>query len=440
MRILLAATPMSGHLNPVLTAARLLVAAGHEVVVTTGSAFQQKVQACGARFVALPGNADIDFGDVGATFPDRKNHLPGMAQLRFDFEHFFVDTIAAQYAGLQAILATYAADLIMADTLFGGCLPLLLSEHDRPTIAALGVTVLPLHRDDGAPLGPGLLPASDPREIAGYRLIAGQVEEALLGPVQQRVDAILASLGACSLPMPYMDALVALPDIYLQPTAPAFEYPRHDLPSTVHFIGALPPLKSQPPSEAVWAALTGGKRLVLVTQGTVANHDLEQLIGPTVRALADRTDTLVLVATGGRPLSALPANLPANVLAAEFLPFDAIMPHLDLFITNGGYGAVSNALGAGVPIIAAGVTEDKAEVNARIAWSGAGIDLRTDTPSDSDLRDAISRVLDTDSYRKQARALARQFAGYDAASALCLLLEGAVNARDALACAGQASF
>ena len=50
-------------------------------------------------------------------------------------------------------------------------------------------------------------------------------------------------------------------------------------------------------------------------------------------------------------------------------------------VTNGGYGAVQRAVSTGVPLVVAGNTEDKPEVAARVAWSGAGINLRTGTPT-----------------------------------------------------------
>ena len=54
-------------------------------------------------------------------------------------------------------------------------------------------------------------------------------------------------------------------------------------------------------------------------------------------------------------------------------------------ITNSGYGGIQQALAYGVMLIAAGKTEDKAENGARIAWSGVGIDLKTDSPTPTSL-------------------------------------------------------
>src|ERR1700743_1323860 len=57
----------------------------------------------------------------------------------------------------------------------------------------------------------------------------------------------------------------------------------------------------------------------------------------------------------------------------------------------------------------AGLTEDKADVNARVEWSKVGINLRTNTPMPQMLRDAVRTVLDTDMYRLRASFMAEEF-------------------------------
>ena len=72
--------------------------------------------------------------------------------------------------------------------------------------------------------------------------------------------------------------------------------------------------------------------------------------------------------------------LPANALAAEFIPHDKLLPKTDVFVTNGGYGALHYAMATGTPVVVAGDTEDKPETSARVGWSGIGINLKTGRP------------------------------------------------------------
>jgi Cupin domain len=81
-----------------------------------------------------------------------------------------------------------------------------------------------------------------------------------------------------------------------------------------------------------WNDLDGSRRIVVVTQGTVANYDFGQLLEPTLEALADRDDFLVLATTGGRPIESVQTRVPENARIAKFLPFDALLPKADLLI------------------------------------------------------------------------------------------------------------
>jgi UDP:flavonoid glycosyltransferase YjiC (YdhE family) len=115
---------------------------------------------------------------------------------------------------------------------------------------------------------------------------------------------------------------------------------------------------------------------------------------------------LIAVATGGRPVESLPP-LPANARAAEFLPYDDLLPKTGVYVTNGG---VQYALRHGEPIVAAGSHEDKPEVIARVAWSGVGRRVRTETPTPAAIRRAVRAVLDDHRYRDAARRVAGSMA------------------------------
>ena len=201
---------------------------------------------------------------------------------------------------------------------------------------------------------------------------------------------------------------------FLLPTVPGFEYPRSDMPANVEFIGILPVDAPQGVERPGWfSELDGSRPVVHVSQGTVANAKPE-LFAPAIEGLADE-DLLVVVATGGRPREELGlAQVPGNVRVASLLPYADLLPRTSVMLTNGGYGGVQIALAHGVPIVVAGTTEDKPEVAARVAWSGAGINLRTSTPTAGAVRNAVREVLDQPGYRRNAQRLAQEYARYDA--------------------------
>jgi UDP:flavonoid glycosyltransferase YjiC (YdhE family) len=83
-------------------------------------------------------------------------------------------------------------------------------------------------------------------------------------------------------------------------------------------------------------------------------------------------------------------------------------------VTNGGYSGVQHALAYGVPLIVAGDTADKAEVAARVAYSGCGIDLHAGAPGSEVVAAAVRRLLADDEYRRQAGRLRRDIAATNA--------------------------
>ena len=59
-----------------------------------------------------------------------------------------------------------------------------------------------------------------------------------------------------------------------------------------------------------------------------------------------------------------------------------------------GYGGVQMALAHGIPLIVAGDTDDKMEVAARVEWSKTGINLKKQSPTSDEIKDAVREILD----------------------------------------------
>jgi UDP:flavonoid glycosyltransferase YjiC (YdhE family) len=166
---------------------------------------------------------------------------------------------------------------------------------------------------------------------------------------------------------------------------PSFEFPRQHLPASVRFVGTPPIVANQAPLPPWAHDLDGSRKVVLVTQGTLSNHDFSELLVPALGALAEEPDARL----------------------ADYLPVEWLFPRVDALVTNGGYGTVNQAL---------------SYVNARVAWSGAGIDLQTTMPAPEALRAAVRHVLDEPQYRMRAKVLAAEFATLDTTSEILAVL------------------
>lgn len=182
----------------------------------------------------------------------------------------------------------------------------------------------------------------------------------------------------------------------------------------LHLLGILPFLGISPHAERVWQAtipdlepwrnwhglpvtftgpllvktagdapaVTDHPRIV-ITQGTLA-REASRLYGPAKEACA---------------------TWPVEVVTTEtWKPLHKLLDGAALFVTNGGYGGIQAALAAGVPILVAGDTEEKAENGKRVEYAGIGGYLPAPYTPER-LQAAMRFVLDTPRFRERAREL-----------------------------------
>jgi len=396
-RFLFATIPAVGHTVPALPIARALLERGHSVRWYTGVAFADKIAAVGASFHPISGPG-YDYSLVGLDeqYP-RRRELSGLKKLQFDMVQGFSKPVENQVRDLQALVREEPADVVVADTAFIG--GVLLQELGGPPLAGFGISVLPFTSKDLAPFGMGRAPATGPVGRLRNKTLATFTRRVLFRPVTAEINRTRRIFGLPETTDTIFDYPLAS-RLYLQFSPRSFEYDVSDLPGQVAFVGPPRPLADagwQPPA---WWPELAGRRVVLVNQGTVAT-DADQLIRPALAGLAGE-DVLVVAVTGGADPARL-GPLPANARVERFIPFDRLLPHVDVFVTNGGYGGVQLALAHGVPIVGAGTTEDKIEVNARVGAAGVGVNLRTQTPRPGQVRAAVAAVLADSRYAVAAR-------------------------------------
>lgn len=415
-RFLIASLPLTGHIYPPLPIARKLVERGHEVRWYTGRKFQQRIEATGARFEPFRTAYDYDDSDIDAAFPDLRG-TTGFRRMNRGFINIFMKPIGPHYHDLRAILDEFPADVLFADGAVwaASC----VTEKGGPPFAMYCETCLGIKSRDTAPFGLGMPPSSTPLGRLRNRALHALSANVLFRPTTQELIRQRANLG---LGPQKFDGVVLSPYLLLEATVPSFEYPLSDIPSQVHFVGGM---LADPPADAIlpdwWGEVTAKQRpVVMVTQGTLSTNPRD-LIAPAVAGLAGE-DLLVVVA-GASPEALGPDPIPANARIAPFIPFGLALPHVDVFVTNGGFGGVHYALANGVPLVIAGGSEEKPEIANRVARTGAGINLKTGCPTAEQVRDAVNEVLRTPGYRQHARRLQADLARHDAPTEAALLLE-----------------
>ncbi|MET7403791.1 glycosyltransferase [Dactylosporangium sp. NPDC005572] len=403
-RILVTSLPFGGHVGPMSAVAAELARRGHDVTAHTGAKYRGRFEAAGARWLPWTAAQDFDDARLADTFP-RVGDGKGIRANFANFTDVLVGTAAGQAAD---ILAAAPFDLLVTDQLaFGGALA-----GERLGVAWATVAVIPLTLASRDLPPPGVPVRMSTGRAARWRnallwqplLLANRLA------IEPRIGRIRAATGLGPAAVRGPDGLYS-PHLVLAQGAPGLDYPRSDLPAHVHYVGRLAP-PAAPVGDPVgdrpawWgdlaAARAAGRPVVHVTQGTL-DVDPADLLRPALEGLAD-APVLVVCTTGGAPADVL-GPLPDNARAAPFLPHDELLPLVDVVVSNAGWGGTLAALAAGVPMVVAGATLDKPEVARRVAWSGAGIDLRTGTPRPARVRAAVTRVLGEPRMRERAAEL-----------------------------------
>jgi len=410
-KILFATMPMDGHFNPLTGLAVHLRDQGHDVRWYVGGHYGAKVKKLGLIHYPYHEAKVINQENLDEVFPERQRIKGTIARLRFDFNHVFLLRAPEYITDVTAIHKSFPFDLLVCDTMFSAA-PMLRHILKVP-VATVGIAPLSETSKDLPPAGLGLEPATTIFGRLKHDFLRFLTTRVLFKPCNDLYNEIRQRYQMEPARDFVFDSFIRTPDLYLQSGVPGFEYKRSTMSPNVRFVGPLLPHSSGlRPNFAHAAKLKGYKKVILATQGTV-ERDPEKILVPTLEAFKD-TDYLVVVTTGGSKTGELRARYPqANVLIEDFIDFNLIMPHADVYVTNAGFGGVMLSIQHGLPMVAAGIHEGKSEIAARIGYFKLGVNLRTETPTPDQIRASVETVVTDLAYRRNVARLRTEFAQYD---------------------------
>jgi len=428
MKVLIATIPFSGHFNPLTSVAALLRELGHEVRWYTAPSFVPRVAELGVTAVPYRRALEVTDDNIAELHPERAK-LKGPKKLSFDFARVFTDNIPAQVADLTDLHAEWPFERLVCDDAFYAASVL------GPKLGVPVHTVSP---------GPSLIPSRDvPAPFFGLRparhvfdrLVSRVVKALVESSMKEGLGAFnVARSGADLIPLKaggVLGCVEAIAHRTYQVGIPEAEFPRSDLPDNFEYVGALLPRPTRTASHPNLGRIGAWPgRVVVVSQGTVDNRDHSKLLAPTIEALA-RDDVLVVAVTGGSGTDGLRRRFAGpNVIVEDHIDFAALFPNTDLFVCNGGNGSVLLALSHGIPLVVAGTREGKNDINARLAWNGLAIDLRTERPRSSSISGAANAVLADHAMHTRVNQVAELLATYDSAELVVRgVLSSAVGTR-----------
>lgn len=407
LKILFANAPFDGHFNPLTGVALHLKAAGHDVRWYTQDVYAPKLKKFGIDHYPFRKAVQLNQHNLDSVFAQRLMYQGQIKRLNFDLQNAFILRAPECFDDIEEINETFSFDVLIADVMFMA-LPLVRHVLKKPVIA-VGVLPLVETSKDLPPPGLGMTPNYSWFGQLRQGILRFITDKVLFRESHQMYRNIMSTYGIEARGNT-MDFLVKSATFFLQSGTPGFEYRRSDLGKNIRYIGALLPVQTQK------AVATGSfqmralmyKKVILVTQGTI-EKDPRKLIVPTLEAYKD-TDYLVVATTGGSGTAALREKYPhSNLIIEDFIPFADVLPFTDVYVSNGGYGGVMLSIGHGVPMVVAGVHEGKNEINARVGYFRLGVDLKTETPSADQIRDAVAGVLAHGEYKTNTVTLQREF-------------------------------
>ena len=404
-----------GNVPPLLGVARRLIARGHQVTVLGDPTIQDEAERFECRF--LPWRRA----------PHRKTLLPEDDLLRDwetknpfemlrNFRDRFITAPAPHYAAdtLDAIDAVSPDVVVTEYTIFGA---FMAAEKRRLPAVGLVPNIWPMPAVGAPPFGPGFLPArtilGKTRDAIFRRLVVSTFDKALPALNETR-----RGLGLAPLESFFDQALQA--EAFLVLTSAAFDFTSPFVPANVRYVG---PILDDPQWAEPWTPPWSPENrdpLVLVgftstfqDQGPVLRSVVKALAGLPVRALVTLGEML--------PEGEVPST--GSVVVVRSAPHREVLARASVAVTHCGHGTTMKALAAGVPMVCMPMGRDQDDTAARVVHAGAGVRIKPKSSAETIAR-AVTRVLEDDRFRANARRLADAMADEQRSIDVAAALEG----------------
>ena len=385
--------PGTGHINPMTALARRLEQRGHKVILFGIADTEARVRAASIEF-HLIGQQDYPPGTL-QRLDQRLGELSGLATFRFTVDRVKNTAQMILRDGPAAVRSANLDALLVDEADMGGN----VAEHLGLPFISIAFFP-PLLDNDRIPAFCFHWPAGQDalsrlRNRLGFRLLSR-----IAAPIFAAVNRQRKIWGLKPLKRSF-DALSPLAQIAQLPAALEFPVPGEP-PALLHYTGPFVDRTQRPPIPFPWHRLDT-RPLVYASLGTLQNGS-ETLFRTIAEAVAPLNAQLVLSLGGGLDPARL-GTLPGNPIVVGYAPQLDLIQRAAAVITHAGLNTVLESLSEGVPMVALPQGNDQPGVASRVAASGAGIVLRGRKLNQANLRNAVHRVLEEDTYRNAAHRI-----------------------------------
>jgi len=383
-RFLFVVPPLVGHTLPTIAVGRELTDRGHQVAWAGHAQTIGPLLPPGAKLI--PVEVHIG-GQTLVQIQQRFQGLPRVAAFRFLWTDFLIPLATSMVPGVAAAVDEFRPDVLVVDqqALAGA-----LVARQRGLTWATSATMSSELTDQYSTM-PSL-------GAWAHQLITEfQRGFAVSDPVDLR----------------FSDHLV------LAYTTEALVGPLGAFPGHYAFVG--PSIGPRTGTSAFpWDWLDPARQHVLVSLGTVNTAAGGRFFAASVEAVTPLAERLQAVMVAPPDLV---GAVPDHVLVREFVPQLELLPLLDLVVCHSGDNTVCEALAHGVPLVVAPIRDSQPVIAGQVVDAGAGIRAHFGRVGITELRHAITTVLDDPSYRTAAQRVQTSFAAAGGAAAAADHLE-----------------
>jgi UDP:flavonoid glycosyltransferase YjiC (YdhE family) len=379
-RFLFLSLPLTGHVNPMVAVAKVLLARGHEVLWAGSESFLRPLAGPDAHIHPIPLRAH------------RGQAERGIDATRSRWEGYILPHTKYTRKGVEAAVEAFRPDLLVVDQhAIAG--PIVAHRFGLPW-ATVATTAMELTR----PFARGL-----PKVEAW---------------IQQQMRTAWSAAGRPGEP-PW--DLRFSPDLVIGFLGEELLDDASQLPPNTVTVG--PSIAARAPDpDFPFGWLDPARQHVLVTMGTLnmdqAAHFYPRMLA-ALEPLGGRLQAVVVAPQGTI------TGEPEHVLVRRPVPVLDLLPLMDAVVSHGGLNTVSESLVHGVPLLVTPIKGDQALIASAVARAGAGLRVSIDHSRPDALRAALLDLLDDPGYAEAARVTGKRLlagGGADAAATALIQL------------------
>jgi MGT family glycosyltransferase len=369
-RFLFVVPPLAGHIFPTAAVGQQLIDRGHEVAWAGHAETLSPLLPSGTKLFPVK----TDFGGQNLTqIRQRSVGLRGAAAYRFLWTEFLIPLATSMVPGVGAAVDEFSPDVLIVDqqALAGA-----LVAHQRGLPWATSATT-------SAELTNQYSTTPTLGEWSRQCVADLQHAQGVWGPVDLR----------------FSDHLV------LAFTTTALVGSADNFPDHYVFVG--PAIGRRTDAEGFpWDWLNPDRERILLSLGTINPAAGQRFFATAVAAVKPLADRLQAIFVAPAQLVDSP---PDHILVRQFIPQLSLLPHLHAVVSHAGHNTVCEALAHGLPLVVAPIRDDQPVIAQQVVTAGAGIRVHFGRVGATELRVAITAVLDDPCYRIAARRMQTSF-------------------------------